>query len=151
MMSSLSSAMGNEFAGEVEPAIGMTPASQCFKASNVAIFKRDDGLIVDNELVLVDGFAQIGFGFKSRNDPLTHPIIEEFGASFARWSWRDTWRLFEPHEKVPPLPAPVTPIINDTKFAKRQEPLIVIQRTSSCAHRSKRQHQGTISATERRE
>ena len=53
--------MGDEIRGRNQALFGMVPAQQRLEARNRAVLQSDDRLVVDVELVLTEGAAQIRF------------------------------------------------------------------------------------------
>jgi hypothetical protein len=61
---------GNELVRRDEPAFGMIPANKRLETAEVTVAGRDNWLVVDDELLRIDGFAQTCFNLEAGNDLL---------------------------------------------------------------------------------
>ena len=61
----------------------MIPANQRLEAADAEIGQRDNRLVINHQLVLVDGFAQAGFGLEAGDGLLAQSVVEEFKARLA--------------------------------------------------------------------
>lgn len=74
---------GDEFGGGDESLLGVLPADEGFEAFDVAGLEGDNGLIHEEELVCLEGLAEVVFEVEPVLDALAHGDVEEHVAAFA--------------------------------------------------------------------
>jgi hypothetical protein len=68
------------------------PAHQRLEAESLPGLKRDDGLVLDEELVAINGAAQVGFQLQHVDGVRVHAFVEDDVARLAQRTSPDTWR-----------------------------------------------------------
>src|SRR5689334_16396478 len=56
----------------------MIPAHERFETSETPSLERNDRLVVNTELLVLDGLAQIAFELQPRNGARVHTVVEQF-------------------------------------------------------------------------
>src|SRR6185369_17244974 len=69
---------GNEILRRHDSEFRMSPAHECFEPDQSPIIERNDGLIIDEELVAFARVAQIGLHLQSTHKLAVHVASEDF-------------------------------------------------------------------------
>ena len=73
----------NEIDRAYKAALRMLPTNQRFKTRKLAIFQRNDRLVMNAKLLALEGAAQVCFHLQQVNRARVHAFVEHFVASFA--------------------------------------------------------------------
>ena len=72
----------NEFPRH-DQTLGTLPATERLEPYDLAVVQGDDGLVVNAELVQLEGFAQVSFELQTFDGARMHSMVEHFTARFA--------------------------------------------------------------------